>query len=134
GERRDRYRYRQEHVPRCWSGWQWRNCAAAEVVAGTGGSTVCQYAAVPCRHGGLRWRASPQSPAEGVWSRCAADAGQVRPSLLEGAEGDNMASRPPWVALRLHIEQRRASGRTKSKAAPWSEGPEGVSACRPTVK
>ena len=30
--------------------------------------------------------------------------------------GENMASRSAWVTLRLHIEQRRASGRTKSKA------------------
>src|SRR3546814_2447438 len=34
--------------------------------------------------------------------------------------GENMASRPAWVSLRLHIEQRRASGRTKSKAASSS--------------
>ena len=37
--------------------------AAAEVVAWSSGSAVCQYAAVSNRHGSLRWRASSQSPA-----------------------------------------------------------------------
>ena len=36
---------------------------AAEVVAWPGGSTICKHAAVPNRHGSLRWRASSQSPA-----------------------------------------------------------------------
>ena len=37
-----------------------RHCAASEVVAWPGGSTLCQHAAVPDRHGGLRRRASSQ--------------------------------------------------------------------------
>jgi transposase len=48
--------------------------------------------------------------------------------------GENMASGPAWVPLRLPLERRRAPGRTQSTAAPGSEGPEGVSACPPTVK
>jgi transposase len=44
-----------------------------------GGSTACQHTAVPDRHGGLRRRASSQSPAQDAWTRCPADAGEVRP-------------------------------------------------------
>jgi hypothetical protein len=36
-----------------------------------------EHAAVFDRHGGVCWRASPQSQAQGVWSRRAADAGEV---------------------------------------------------------
>ena len=62
------------------------DCAAAEVVAWPGGSTLCQHATVPDRHGGLRRRASSQPQAQGAWSRCPADAGEVRAALLEGTE------------------------------------------------
>ena len=64
----------------------WRNRAASEVVAWPGGSTLCQYAAVPDRHGGLRRCASSQSQAQGAWARCAADAGEVRATLFQGTE------------------------------------------------
>ena len=84
--RRNRHRYRQELVPcrgprsaRC-------HCAASEVVAWPGGSTACQYAAVPDRHGGLRRRASSQPKLKDTRPRCPADAGEVRAALLEGAE------------------------------------------------
>src|SRR4030095_4394417 len=85
-DRRNRYRYRQELVPRRRSRWAWRNRATAEVVAGSGGNTVCQYGTLPGRHGGLCRRASSQSPAEGAWARCPADAGEVRAAILEGEE------------------------------------------------
>jgi transposase len=45
-----------------------------------------EHAAVFDRHGGVCWRASPQSQAQGVWSRRAADAGEVCAPLFEGAE------------------------------------------------
>src|ERR1700736_4268537 len=42
----------------------------------------------PCLIGmeGLCRRASPQSQTQGVWSRRAADAGQIRAAVLEGTE------------------------------------------------
>jgi hypothetical protein len=48
-----------------------------------GRGTACQHAAVPDRHGTLRWRASPlpQSQTAGVWSQCPADAGEVCASI-----------------------------------------------------
>src|SRR5216684_820172 len=85
-DRRDRYRYRQELVPRCGSRSARCHCAAAEVVTWPVGITVCQHAALPDRDGGLRRGTSSQPQAQGSRSRCAADAGEVRSSLFEGAE------------------------------------------------
>ena len=82
---RSRHRYRQELVPRCWPRSARHNCAASEVVTWPGGSTLCQHVTVPDRHGGLRWRASPQPQAQDAWSRCSADAGEVCEALLEFA-------------------------------------------------
>ena len=45
-----------------------------------------QHATLPDRHGGLRRCASSQSPAQGAWSRCPADAGEVCSALFEGTE------------------------------------------------
>src|SRR6266702_4145694 len=44
-----------------------------------------QYAAVPDRDGGVR-RGTSQSQAQGSWSRCSADAGEVCAPLFEGPE------------------------------------------------
>src|ERR1700694_4199879 len=55
-----RHRRWQEFVPRRGSRWGRRHRAAAEVVAGPGGSTVREYAALSDRDGGLRGRASSQ--------------------------------------------------------------------------
>jgi transposase len=57
-----------------------------EVVRGQ--VTVCQYAAVPNRDGGVRWCALSQSEAEGAWSRRAADVRQVCGPLFEGQKND----------------------------------------------
>src|SRR6516165_6606398 len=85
-DRRDRYRYRQELVSRRRPGWTWGSRASAEVVAWAGGSTACQYAGLPDRHGGLCRGASSEPPAQIAWPRCPADAGEIRPRLLEGTE------------------------------------------------
>ena len=37
----------------------WHDRAASEMVAWPGGGTICQHAAVPDRHGGLRRSAPP---------------------------------------------------------------------------
>src|ERR1700687_3789465 len=58
-----RHRRWQEFVPRRGSRWGRRHRAAAEVVAGPGGSTVREYAALSDRDWGLRGRASSQPPA-----------------------------------------------------------------------
>src|SRR5229473_5818385 len=85
-DRRDWCRYRQELVPHRRSRSARRHRAAAEMVTRPGGITVCQHAAVPDRDGGLRRGTSSQSPAQGPWSRCPADAGEVRSPLFEGTE------------------------------------------------
>src|SRR6266516_2316944 len=63
----DRYRHRQELVPR--RGPRSARChrAAAEVVTRPGGSAARQPAAMLDRHGGLRRRASPQPQAADAW-------------------------------------------------------------------
>src|SRR3546814_16810493 len=68
-----------------------------------------------------------------MWLLCSSRRRHTRCALVTGVQTCALPiSRPAWVTLRLHIEQGRASGREKSKAAPWSDGPEGVSACPPT--
>src|SRR5262249_9123883 len=59
---------------------------ASEVVAWADRSTASQFAAVPNRHGSLRWCASSQSEAEGIGSRRSADASEVCTAVLKGAE------------------------------------------------
>src|SRR6266498_1204127 len=85
-DRRDWCRYRQELVPHRRSRSARRHSAAAEVVTWPGGTTVCEHAALPDRDGGLRRGTSSQSQAQGSWSRCPADASEVRSPLFEGTE------------------------------------------------
>src|SRR5262249_29829651 len=59
--------------------------AAAEVVTWPGRNAISQYA-LPGRDGGLCGGTSSQSQAQGSWSRCPADAGEVRSPVFQGAE------------------------------------------------
>ena len=52
-----RHRYWQELIPCCRPRRARCYCAAAEVVTCPGRNSLCQYAAVPDRHGSLRRRA-----------------------------------------------------------------------------
>src|SRR5262249_26428863 len=61
---------------------------ASEVVAWADRSTASQFAAVPNRHGSLRWCASSQSEAEGIGSRRSADASEVCTAVLKGQKND----------------------------------------------
>src|SRR5438552_11261063 len=63
-----------------------RDRVASEVVAWPDRRTAGQYAAVSDRHGSLRWCASSQSEAEGIWSRRPIDAGEVCATVLKGTE------------------------------------------------
>jgi hypothetical protein len=74
----DGHRYRKELVPRRRLRSTRRDRAAAEVVTRPGRSAARQHVAVPDRHGGLCWRASPESQTTIAWSRCTADAGEIR--------------------------------------------------------
>src|SRR6266567_6081168 len=56
------------------------------MVTGPGGNTARQHAALPDRDGSLRRGTSSQSQAQGSWSRCPADAGEVRSPVFEGTE------------------------------------------------
>jgi hypothetical protein len=51
---------------------------APEVVAQPDQRSARQHAALPDRHGGVRWGASPESATQGVRPRCTADAGRYR--------------------------------------------------------
>ena len=46
-------------------------------------SAARQHATLPDRHGGLCWRASSESQAAIARSRCATDAGEIRPGIFE---------------------------------------------------
>ena len=61
-------------------------CAASEVVAWPDRSTAGHYAPVPDQHGSVRWCASSQSEAAGVWSRRPIDAREVCAPVLKGTE------------------------------------------------
>ena len=91
-----------------------------------GGDTVRQHASLPDRHGGLCRSPSSQPPAQLAWPRCSADAGEVRPRLLEGAEerlprrgGDRRGGPAPDDEVRGH-EDRRSIG--PAGAAPAQVG------------
>src|SRR5713101_5442707 len=91
------------------------NRAAAEMVTGPGGNTARQHAALPDRDGGLRRGTSSQSQAQGSWSRCPADAGEVRSPVFEGTEerlprrgGDRRGGPTPNDEIRRYKDRRAA--------------------------
>src|SRR5262249_41916443 len=85
-DRRNGRRYREELVPCRRPRSARSHCPAAEVVAWPGRIAAGQHAALPDWDGGLRRGASSQSQAQGSWSRCPVDAGEVRSPVFEGPE------------------------------------------------
>src|SRR6266511_5072584 len=125
----DRYRHRQELVPRRGPRSARYHRAAAEVVTRPGGSAARQPAAMLDRHGGLRRRASPQPQAADAWARRPADACEVRAPLLEGPEerlprrgGDRRSGATPDHEVRRDQDRRTArpaGAAPRARAVGW---------------
>ena len=76
---------------------------------------LAQHAGVPDRHGGLRWRASPEPQAAIARSRCATDAGEIRAPVFERTEerlprrgSDRRGGAAADDAIRRHQDDRPA--------------------------
>ena len=67
---------------------EWRDRSAPEAFAPPNRGSAREYAALPHRHGGVRWGASPEPATQGVRPRRAVDACPVCSTLFEGEKND----------------------------------------------